>query len=455
LSLLLGFYSPIPYSFLLLSVWVVVFLVYWPGNIGTVSIAAVNDLFAGQLGNWHPVFYTLMLGAIVNIFSTATLFIVLQILAASFVLGWGFAYFDELGVNRKILWGLTFVTAILPSNLLSIIKLTNDITFSILLVAITIMTIKIVVAKGKWLEPPAHWVSLVIVCFLAMLIRYNGIPAIALTLLALLIYFPNQRKITLFSIILIITIWALVNGPLFDLMGIQKTSQGHLDNIILHHISAHVDAGTPLDPGQQAYLSTLLPLDQWKYSCCSNKPVLFQSGFDVDTLHKNSKINRKIALELILKDPAVEINHILCASDLVWNITGRCDLEHPVITAGENRYFWTDSHLPQYREDSKLPFLVNPLSELFGQVNTNRLLTTIFWRPAIYLYLSLIFTLIFYFRTKIKLVFVVLAPLLGQSIFLFLFNRTQNFRYQYCAIPICLILAGLIFIPLYRESIKE
>jgi hypothetical protein len=126
-----------------------------------------------------------------------------------------------------------------------------------------------------------------------------------------------------------------------------------------------------------------------------------------------------------------------------------------VITAGENRYFWTDSHLPQYREDSKLPFLVNPLSELFGQVNTNRLLTTIFWRPAIYLYLSLIFTLIFYFRTKIKLVFVVLAPLLGQSIFLFLFNRTQNFRYQYCAIPICLILAGLIFIPLYRESIKE
>ena len=80
-------------------------------------------------------------------------------------------------------------------------------------------------------------------------------------------------------------------------------------------------------------------------------------------------------------------------------------------------------------------------------IEKNAFLSVLFWRPAIYLYLSIIVALIFYLKTRIGRVFLILAPIFGQSAFLFFFNRTQNFRYQYCAVSIALIILGLLFIP--------
>jgi hypothetical protein len=443
----LNFYGQFPYSSLLLSTWLLTLLIFWPGIIGDVNIIVTNDFFAGIIADWHPVIYTILLGSIIKITSTASSLLIIQIIALSLIIGFGFSYLEKKGCNKKILWLLTFIIAFMPTNFLSIITLTDDIPYSIALLLLTILILEIIFSNGNWLNKTSHWLLLSAVSLTAILFRYNGIPAIGFSLICLLIFIPLQRRIIAKVIGLVIILYFIIDGPIFNLIGVTRMAEGQFDNILLHHISAQINAGTPLNNDQKKYLNSLYPLDGWEYSCCSNSVMWFKPGFNQELFHKNSGLNRTIALDLLLKNPLVEIKHILCASDMIWNVVGKCEIKNPFIDKNHDTIFWTRSYFPEYTENSKIPILVKPLSETILGIENNSILSLFFWRPAIYLYIAILSTMIFYLRRRKKTIFLVLCPLLGQSIFLFFFNRIQNFRYQYCAILIGLFLIGLIFFP--------
>lgn len=447
LALLLNLKGSFPYASVLIFVWLLMLLVYWPGIIGDTNILVTNNFFAGTIEDWHPVMYTVILGIFIKIFSTAASFLIIQIIALGIVVGWGFSYLERKGVSKTLLWVLTFMFAFTPANLLSMITLTNDIPYSIALLTMTIFLIKVLLSDGNWLERPNHWIAFSLVALTAILFRYNGIPAVGLSILGLLIFSPQQWKNILKIGTAIIVLFVLINGPLFNVLGVRHVAEGQLDNIILHHISAHVDAGTPLSNDQEQYLDALYPLADWDYSCCSNAAMWFKDDFDSEAFHQNSSLNRKILIDLFLKNPGVELDHILCASDMVWSIPGRCEIKNPFIGKQDGAYFWTRSYFPEYTEKSKIPLLVQPVSELFLGIENNKILATLFWRPAIYLYIALVSLIVFQIRNKQPKAFLILCPLLGQSLFLFFFNRIQNFRYQYGAVIIGLFLIGLVFLP--------
>jgi hypothetical protein len=428
-------------------VWLLILLIYWPGIIGNVNINEINNLFAGNLDNWHPVIFTLLVSSSTKLFSTLTSFLIFQIVCLGAVIGWGFSFLESKGVKKNVLWVLTIVFAILPSNFVSIISLTDDIPYSIALLAITIMLLKIVDSDGAWLKDAKNMAAFALLTLFASTLRYNGIPAIGFTLFCVLLFFPNFRKNALKLIGIIIIGYLLINGPLFDVIGVNRTAEGHFDNILLHHISAHIDANVFLDNEQKEYLNSLLPLNEWSYSCCTNSRMIRKPDFNKEKFYANPSLNKKIALDLLIQSPTVNLDHILCASDMVWNITGNCEVAYSRMKTIRGNYYWTNSESPEYAENSKLPSLVEPLSRLWIAGDKNQWLNILIWRPAIYLYLSILSVLIFYLRNKNIKSLIILSPIIGQSAFLFAFNRIQNFRYQYCAVLIGLFLLGLVFIP--------
>jgi len=452
-AVLLGFHSSIPYSSFIISIWSIILLIFWPGIIGDINIITTNELFSGILKDWHPVFYTLFLGGLIKISSTATTLLFIQIIALGLIVGRGFSFLELKGYNRKVLWVVAIVITFFPTNFLSIITLTNDIPYSIALLGLTILIIKIVLSNGKWFEKKINCIYFIVLSLLAILFRYNGIPAIAFSIFFLFLFYPKQRK-PVFKIALILTFLIIfINGPLYNLIGVERIAEGQLDNILLHHISAHINQGTPLTKDQESYLNLLYPLGDWDYSCCSNGAMWFKPEFNKVLFHENSKLNRQIILNLFLKNPSVEVNHILCSSDMIWNIPGKCEIKNPFIDKNGSNYYWTRSYFPEYTENSKLPILVKPLAEFIIYIESNGFLSILFWRPAIYTYLAILSTLILYLKTGHKNVFSILSPLLGQSIFLFFFNRIQNFRYQYCAVIIGLFLMSLILFP--KNTIRD
>jgi len=431
--------------------WLFILLIYWPGIIGNVNFREISKLFEGTIDNWHPVIFTLLLGFFTKLFSTMTSFLIFQIVCMGAAIGWGFSFLESRGADKRILWLLTILIAILPSNFISLITLTDDITYSIALLAITIVAIKIAFSQGAWLKESKNIIGFALLALLASTLRYNGIPAVGFTLLCLLIFFPDIRKNTLSLIGVIIVGYFLINGPLFDVIGVERVAEGHFDNILLHHISAHIDVGTPLDDDQKTYLDSLYPLGEWGYSCCMNSEMLRKPGFNEETFHANSALNQKIVFDLVVKDPGINLRHMLCASDMVWNVTGNCGILYPRMEQTRGIYYWTRSNSSEYAEDSKFPGLVDPLSRLRIAIDENKLLTILIWRPGIYLYISILSVLIFLIRNKIKGSLIILSPLIGQSAFLLAFNRQQNFRYQYCAVIISLFLLCLTVIPKKSE----
>ena len=440
-----GFYGPFPYSSVIIIFWIFILLIFWPGIIGNVNLTEINKLFAGNIDDWHPVVYTIIIGVFTRLFSTPTSYLIFQIISLGLIIGWGFSFLESQGANKKVLWILTFLISILPSNFLSIISLTNDITYSIALLALTILILKIVFSEGIWLEKPKNLIAFAFISIVSLSTRYNGIPAVGFSLLCLVLFFPKHRKYLIRIIALIIFALLILNGPIFHLIGVQRVAEGQFDNILLHHISAHVNSGTYLENDQKEYLDSLYPLEDWAYSCCSNTAMITKQGFDDKAFHANSSLNKKIALDLLVKSPIVDLKHILCASDIVWNIAGNCDISHPLINQTKGKYIWTRSDSSEYGENSKLPSLVAPLFRLLLAIDESNMFYILVWRPAIYLYLSILSVLIFFFRNKIKGSLIILCPIIGQSLFLFAFNRIQNFRYQYCAVLIGLFLTSLIF----------
>jgi hypothetical protein len=228
-------------------------------------------------------------------------------------------------------------------------------------------------------------------------------------------------------------------------LNVSNETEGHLDNIILHHISAHVASGTYLTEEETSYLDTLLPVEDWRYACCDNSAMWGNTDFDREAFHANSAFNRSLALALFQRNPRLELQHMICASDIVWNVVDGCAIKHPSIDIKEDTYYWTRSHYPDYLENSLLPRFVAPISRFIITLNSNPAAYALLWRPAWYLYLAIICTIIFIKRIGSIRGALVMAPALGQSLFLLLFNRVQNFRYQYCIVPIAILIFSLIF----------
>jgi hypothetical protein len=154
------------------------------------------------IDNWHPVIFTLLLGSFTQLFSSMTSFLIFQIVCMGAVIGWGFSFLESKGADKRILWLLTVVIAILPSNFISLITLTDDIIYGIALLAITIVTLKIVFSNGAWLKETKNIIGFALLALLASTLRYNGIPAVGFTLVCLLIFFP-WKTLTLVGMIVI------------------------------------------------------------------------------------------------------------------------------------------------------------------------------------------------------------------------------------------------------------
>jgi len=447
-----GLASPHPYAYILLAVWLFIYLLYYPGIIGSVNILAVDDLLQGHPSDWHPLSYTLLTAFSIMYLASASSLLLLQIFSLALVFGGVFTFFEQRGIARSRLIGLSLLIALLPSNFLSVITLTNDIPFSIALLALTYLAVRIVLSSGEWLRGNRNVLLLAAAATLTILFRYNGLPAVALFFICLLLIFPRFWRRSAMALLLTAAAWLLVSGPLSSALNVSAESEGHLDNILLHHISAHVSEGTPLTEEESAYLNSLLPLENWQYSCCSNTAMWQNDNFDREAFHTSSAYNRQLALSLFARNPALEVKHMLCAGSLVWDPAGTCEVQHPEIEFLRGDFFWTGSYFPQYQEKSFLPALVAPLSTFLLKLEASPLISSLLWRPAWYLYLAILSIITLCVRFKDASWLLGLAPLLGNSAFLLLFNRVQNFRYQYCAVLIGMMLLALVF---YHPEKKE
>lgn len=432
-------------------IWFFSLLVFWPGMMSSDSIDQWRQALTGQMTNWHPIFHTFLISLLIKIWQSPAIVAGAQILSLSTVFACGMGILQKHGISKKILWTISLLFAYFPSNAILSITLWKDVAYGTALLAFYLFILQIAVTSGSWLNKNWHWLVLGMSAFLTAILRPNGTAVALGTLLILLLIFKEQRRRILWSLAIAFLAWLGVNGLLnwrYNLFSTDQPSQANLT--LLSHISAHVENGTTFKPDETQYLNSLLPLTNWNYDCCYIGNISYNPDFNRQEYLQNLPQNLKLTISLFLRNPMVDIQHQLCASETIWRFTGnQCSFKslHAFNAYSPGNESWIEPNTYGLKEGSLLPKLIPVYMRYLASMGFFTGQSTLLLKPAFYFYLSLVLTCAAAINRRDATMLALLTPVLLQSIVLALIIFAPSFRYQYGICLIGLISLGLPFLP--------
>ena len=441
-------YSWMAFMLPMLLIWIFSLLVFWPGVFTNDSYELWKQADSGNFNDWQSAFYAIVLYLLARIQYSLGFIMVLQVLFMSVIAAYGLGRFDKLGVPRPLLWIISILLAFSPLNNMQVITLWKDIPYAISFLWLTILLFEIFNSDGNWISRRKNAILILLVSLLISLLRQNGIPAAAGAFFALAIVYKKNRKQYLMLLVSLLTVFVLIKGPIYDLVGVDRGVSGQSNLILLHHIAAHKDAGTYFEDEELDYLDSLLPLEDWDYQCCYVVPIYLDYDFDKSKLLSNSAYNRKLAFELFLRDPMVNIRHMLCAGELAWQFgNNQCVIfsSHGFNTWSKGEQDWIIPNEFSLKEASIFPGVIQPYADVLRDFGFLDDYVAIFLRPALYFYLCIFSLAVAYIRNDDWKVFLVGIPLTIQTLLLLLINFSPVIRYFYSANLIGVLFIAVMF----------
>lgn len=437
----------IGYALPMLLTWGLALAIFFPAVMSSDS-THIWRMIAGTdaLTDWHPPIYTLLQWLLTRIWFSPAMTAGAQILCLGLVAGWGIRSLVEQGLPRWVAWGLSLLFALSPVNLSLVITIWKDIPYAISLLALFVMVFKAVTSQGDWLERPGSWVALGLVGASTSLFRHNGLVVTVVVLATLLLAYRSSWRGLARAAGAFLIAYSLISGAVYALAGVQHTSGVLRDTVYLHHIAAHVKAGTPLTDLQRDYLNQLRPLGEWEYSYCRIDPTFFVPEFDRSLFAASSDLNRGIFIDLALRDPRVEVEHTLGSSSPVWRVLRQCVFLDHFIKVNDGQVSWIEPNNLGIVESSLIPAAVLPLARILNGTNSE-IGAPWLWGPALYFYLSVFCGAIFALRRRSWWILLVLLVPLTQSLVMALLSLAADFRYQYGVYLIALLSLGLLRLP--------
>lgn len=441
------------FSLPMLLVWTFYLLTFWPGEMSPDSIVQWGQILTGRFTDTHPAIHTMLLWLITRMWLSPAPIAILQIIVVCFSVAWGMKTLLELGINLPAAWLIAIVFALSPINSTMVISIWKDIPYGVALFLFSIQCLKIIISNGKWLSEWQNIMAMVFAGLCVMLFRHNGIPVPILSLVVLaIIYRPVQIKFGVIIMCMLVS-WWFIRGPFYDLVGVSKI--GGLENAqITHHIAAHIIKGNSLTEEEQRIANTLLPNKNWGYNCCRIDETMGTQGFSWVRISENSKEANQLFFKLLLKEPSIDLQDLVCSSQIVWSINSSCGMV-VTRTISHNRQI-TDNPYGLFPQ-SKIPTANEYLTNLY---NTAFFISKLqfYWYPAIYLTVLIVGSILLSIWKKIKKGYLFCVPAIIQSIILALVSlNAGDFRYQYGVYLLGLFSLGLLIISIntrFEEKVR-
>ena len=434
----------------MIAVWGFFLFALYPGLVPEDSYIQWQQVLTGNYADHHPILYALFMAIVSRFYPFPASVVMAQILMVSIAIAWGLDEMEGMGVPGKVLWAVAVLFGLLPINILSTSALFKDVPYSVAILILSIILLKIVNSHGKWIQTGWHWLGLGATLGAITLIRINGLPiAIGSVLLLLILYRFSWRRLVaaggIFTFLLV-----FMYGPVYAWLKVKHEPEfGTI--LFLHHIAAHLGAGTPLSIEQETFLNKLAPIqDLWNYDCCQANPTMiavfpgvFQQNYDLPILREDINRPARIALDLFLKDPTVDLRHMVCASQIIWSLNSSCPDRTPI-----------DTYLLEVGKNTPAIFPLIITTEI-DNLSRQYLLQTSKGSPhnpnlimAAYLYLALYCVILFSIRQKNLRIFAFISPIALQSLTLLVLIISQAHRYQYGIALVGVLSICLLFVPI-------
>lgn len=415
-------------------------LAYYPGSMTADSIVQWLQMTGAEpLTTQHSVAYIMISWLITRIWFHPAAIAAVQIMAHIFVHCFIFAFYDERIGRRKVTVAAC-VTALYPLNNLTTITLWKDIPYSLALLEMTYILIRVVCygesLKGRW-----HRAGFAACCAAVLLFRHNGILVVWAVFFALVI-FEEQRKYFAQAVLAAVCFAMIFQGPVFKILGVQtENNQMKLGYGPLTDIGYLIHSGAAFTEEEQQFLDVILPADKWKesYKSYDVDSIYFHHDINKDFLMDNQNEFYKIWLKYGLKYPHYYLLSNMSRTSLVWNI----------FDVGSNKAVWAGGgirkYCPEIFETSKLPyvryavnrFIVNGILKL-------PYLNFVFSRPALFMYLG--FAIWWKLRKAKKNLWIIFMPNIFNILSIAVSTPSQEVRFLYAN-----VLLFPLFLMLYLD----
>ncbi len=430
------------YALPMIAVWGIYLLTFFPAVMTPDSIRQWGQVISGQFNDALPVVHTLLVILLTRLWFSPAVVIVFQIIALALTVAWGIHLLEDQGLPRWAGWGLALVFALSPVNGNMVVSLWKDIPYSICLLLLSLMILKAIFSKGTWLGERFSWLWLTLVGLGISLFRLNGLPVPILSLIVLAIVYRNQWKRVLLSVGVIAGTWLLIQGPIYTLLKVDRNA-GFKQQVFIHHIAAHIATGSPLTPAESDLASGILPLDQWSYDCCTNIPIWTQPAYSEPRFTEKAADIQSLFADLAVKEPGVELQHLVCVSSLVWEVPNHCMLNQEKTEAAT--VSWIEPNDLGLKENSLLSAWIVPLAKL-KDFASRKPWDVLFFTPALFLYLGLFCSSMMAYRARQPRFLLFFLPAAVQSAVMLFINVSRDFRYQYGVYLVGLFSLGLLIL---------
>lgn len=310
---------------LLVGIYVPMLIAFSPGNLYIDSYSQWGQAMGGIMPtDWHPFFTTLLLKISYKLVGTPILYTLLQVAYSIVTL----VYFAQLLLREKVkksyinLALLFIITCtLLVSNMVTLYK---DNLYNMAFVLLVLHLFVIYVKDVNWLKRPSNFLVFNMNMVVVLLGRHNGLYVLVAFLVIWVLLDPYQRKSALMTIILMVFVFNVYKGPIFDRYDVKSGSPSEKYSMILQHIGAVVAQDKFLVDEEVAFLSQIMPLEIWKekYHPAMVDPVKFHPSFNREIINQNQKRILNTWVTLLKKYPLIMIKAELQQIRPLWDITG-------------------------------------------------------------------------------------------------------------------------------------
>lgn len=313
----------------LVAMWSPYLLSYYPGILSSDSFAMLMQVKQLQpLNNQIPVAYTLLVGFFVKIGWEIgdTNFGIFLFSFVQMVIMAGVLSYSTYWVRKKVKYRAAAVCTLLfygmnPIAALYAITMWKDGLFSAWIVLLCLFLSDMAADGGRKLGERKNLRRLCLLFALISFGRGNGVYAVILCWLVLLLIYKNVRKklLTAGGVILAVM---FIQGPGYKALGIVQAGFAESAGIPIQQICYTLVTDGPLEEGEQAFLENVIPIQTIveSYSPVSVDSIKFHPGFNAAFLEQNKPGFVRLYLGLLPSHFRAYVQSYLLSTSGFWHI---------------------------------------------------------------------------------------------------------------------------------------
>lgn len=296
---------------LILLAWLPYILTLAPGSVLEDSLDSISQLLdpAVPVNNHHPVFYTFFIGIFIkvglvlgNINIGVFLYSLVQVCLMAGTIAYVIILMVRKGVPIWFIGGTMLWYMFMPIFPDYAMIMWKDPIFSCALLWLSFLLMELAEEMGR-ICSKSWLIRYALVCFITAFFRNNGIYAVILSVIAVMVLCRKQVKRFLCVSLAVMAAYYGITGAVYSWFGI-RTEFVESVGIPLQQIAAVIVNDGSVTAEEEKFLYTLLPEEEWKnsYAPCLVDKIKWNEQFDDEFLEENKGQFLETWFSLLIKN---------------------------------------------------------------------------------------------------------------------------------------------------------